>query len=729
VSPFFGLNDILAGLGAIALLVAILPGSPWIGLVGALAPGLFLPWLRERDVKVGKGGFLMAGAVALLGFLCFLVPYAPWLPSPSAPLSSPVFILWCLAAGIAIPACQRPVECWKTILCEYAGLAVLIYVYRTAGGWVPDTGEELLSARYMFPMGLGLGLVIIGQIFHDPVGGRATGALTGRASEKDAVVSLGGIEWSIRDFVRGWLITGITGSGKTAAAIKTMMIQVFRNRPDWGGCVVDEKGSFHEIVREIAVKQGHGDKLIVLQVRPEGAPAEWRPKNRYNILSYPGLPAPAYAKLIADTASAVTGKGDGDKAFFKVQALAQISAGIALLELTSKVEGVPRCRNVRLNRLYDTVSSATEARRAVEKVSHVIYHRFGGVIDQLYSQILPPSVQATLASQVESAITNIRDSNEKRGRQMAMFQPTDPRNARKLPFHPIVVEAVLAALDSPTCPPGPKSILSPEEQEILTMFHKVGNHFNDRFLCQPPDQLGGVTSTIDNYLRFFQSPAIAETFCAEENTVEFSDIDKGMIFVISMPQVYAVERQYLNTIFKLLFYTHALRRFDQPPEIRRDNNLLIFWADEAQGVVTASDGGMEDYSVVDKTREALATVVFATQSTTSFIPKISDKKTEVLMLNLANRVFFGCADDRAAEMAAKTIGKSAQKKRDGYSSSSKGSNVSYKFIDEFIFKPHELRALRKFEAVISHCEKGCVRAWLPPVEADGSVSKWFKKGG
>ena len=49
------------------------------------------------------------------------------------------------------------------------------------------------------------------------------------------VLRLGGLSWSIEDFVRGWLITGHTGSGKTQCAINRIIYQVFQNVPHWGG--------------------------------------------------------------------------------------------------------------------------------------------------------------------------------------------------------------------------------------------------------------------------------------------------------------------------------------------------------------------------------------------------------------------------------------------------------------------------------------------------------------
>ena len=55
------------------------------------------------------------------------------------------------------------------------------------------------------------------------------------ASERASatVLRFAGLSWSMEDFVRGWLITGRTGSGKTQCAINTITYQVFQNVPNW----------------------------------------------------------------------------------------------------------------------------------------------------------------------------------------------------------------------------------------------------------------------------------------------------------------------------------------------------------------------------------------------------------------------------------------------------------------------------------------------------------------
>jgi len=182
-----------------------------------------------------------------------------------------------------------------------------------------------------------------------------------------------------------------------------------------------------------------------------------------------------------------------------------------------------------------------------------------------------------------------------------------------------------------------------------------------------------------------------------------------------MPQAYQTERGYINTFMKLLFYYHAKQRFDLPKKDMKNKNLLVFFADEAQGVVTSSEGGTEGYKVIDKIREAKATVVFATQSTTSYLPILGKEKTKVLLLNLSNHIYFTVADSDAATMAADCLGKKEFFKRSHGASAGRGS-CTYNKVEEYKIKPYQLMKLKKFQCFIKHCEKGIAKAKLKYVK-------------
>ncbi len=254
---------------------------------------------------------------------------------------------------------------------------------------------------------------------------------------------------------------------------------------------------------------------------------------------------------------------------------------------------------------------------------------------------------------------------------------------------------------------------------------ELSEHFANRFLSQPPEQIGGVKETIANYLQAFITPDIAQVFCPGGNTFDFADIDRGKIICVAMPQKFQLERRYVNTFLKMLFYTHALRRFDKPAEERRRDNLLILWADEAQRFVSASEDGMSDYNCIDVIREAQATVVAAAQSSSSFIPPLGREKARVFTLNLRNRLIFKAADEEGASESADFLGKKKTIKRSwGYSAGRRSANYSEH--DEHKIKPHLLRNLAKHVAVVIHCERGHRRKLLPPIEPNGKVCAWFR---
>ena len=437
------------------------------------------------------------------------------------------------------------------------------------------------------------------------------------------VIDLKGLRWTREDFCRGWLITGDTGSGKTRSGITPLLYQVFKNEPNWGGLCIDDKGLYWETLSEMAAHFNRQNDLILLQVKPDGAPSGWKPVNTYNLTSDRTVPSSTYAKFVVDTASSLGQQGD--KGFFKNQAQTHIARA--------------------LDALYEIQADVT--------------------LENVYSLLLDE-----------------RDMDETL-RDLGNSYPTERR------------------------------------RDLI-------NHFKNRYLNQPPEQIGGVRETIANYLQYFLTPEIAQVFCTDTNTFEFDEIDRGKIICISMPQKFQTERRYVNTCLKMLFYTHVLRRFDKPKSERKDANLLILWADEAQRFMTASEEGMSDYNSIDVIREAGATVVAAAQSSTSFIPPLGREKARVLTLNLRNRLIFKAADEEGAVESADFLGKRKFVKRSwGYSAGRSSRNYSEQ--EEHKIKPYTLRALPKHTCILVHCENGFKRTLLPPLEPDGKVSPWFRR--
>lgn len=105
----------------------------------------------------------------------------------------------------------------------------------------------------------------------------------------------------------------------------------------------------------------------------------------------------------------------------------------------------------------------------------------------------------------------------------------------------------------------------------------LGEFFESTFIrAHGHEQREATEGTIKTYLGFFLNPDVAAVFSSDEpNTFSFSEIDRGGIITLGMPQSLATERRYVQTYLKFLLYLHALRRFDKPKHERKNENLLL----------------------------------------------------------------------------------------------------------------------------------------------------------
>jgi hypothetical protein len=434
------------------------------------------------------------------------------------------------------------------------------------------------------------------------------------------VLRLGGLAWTMEDFVRGWLITGRTGSGKTQCAINTITFQLFQNVKNWGAVCLDQKGLYWEILVKMAAHFGREHDLVLLQTRPAGEDALWRPQHTINITGNPDVPASTYAKVIVDTAVSLTG-GRGGNPFFPTKAQLAIQTGFEILRRMEAYVTIPNIHRLLLN--------AEDANAAIE----------------------------------------------------TLMNKGDQRS-----------------------------------HELVTTFRS--------YLDQPTEQLGGVQGTLSTYLEFFLNPEISEVFCANEPTFSVSEIDTGKIVCVAMPQKFASERLYINTILKLSYYFHALSRFDKPAEERAKSNLIVLSADEGQEIMTAAESAFADHRASGVIREAGATMIIATQAYTSIHGVLEKRHADVLMLNLSNELIFTVANHDSAVIASKNIGeREVVEKSWGWAAGKRSYNYQKK-IKPF-FEPYQLRKLPKFNAIIRHCEKPFRRRLVPPINPDGTYPKWF----
>lgn len=414
------------------------------------------------------------------------------------------------------------------------------------------------------------------------------------------IVQLGGFCWNEQDFCRGWLITGTTGSGKTASALNKIIDELCRNVPSWGGFVIDDKGLYWEKLYDSLKKRHLEDKLLLLKMEATSS-------NKIQFMDLTVAPPSTYAKILCDAAK-VCGQDNANDSFFSTQTQLFLENFIKLIALSK--------HTLQLSDCFKLLSDKTT----------------------FFETIQP-----------------ILLSNE---------------------THPDALKCAQA--------------------------------FN-AFWAQPDNQLGGVISTIYNFIAPFNNPFIADLIHSNDPTHSLADIDQGKIICISLPPHLEAERRYVHTLLKMCFYLHAMARFSKTTQQRKSDNLLVFIADEAQQIMNASSSsGLNDYEIIAKIREAKATLIAATQSFVSLVPPLKeDVKAKVLMANLANRISFKAADPESAHILSETFGKKKVFR-------GKANGIAH--YDEVpAISPQTLLHLKKFHAVIHHVEVGFDKVRLRPL--------------
>jgi type IV secretory pathway TraG/TraD family ATPase VirD4 len=147
-----------------------------------------------------------------------------------------------------------------------------------------------------------------------------------------AVLRLWGLTWTRDEACCHFLITGATGTGKTARAVVPIVHGLRSTLPDTGILAVDSKGALWQPLAQMARALGQEDTLRLIRVRPAHvALADWKPPLRLNLLADASIPWTTYAKLVVDTATAAGQRGG--QAFFKETARDVITHAMHALEL------------------------------------------------------------------------------------------------------------------------------------------------------------------------------------------------------------------------------------------------------------------------------------------------------------------------------------------------------------------------------------------------------------
>jgi hypothetical protein len=248
-------------------------------------------------------------------------------------------------------------------------------------------------------------------------------------------------------------------------------------------------------------------------------------------------------------------------------------------------------------------------------------------------------------------------------------------------------------------------------------FQLENNYWN-----QPADQLGGVRSTLYNFLVPFAEPEIAEVFCAD-STFDMRAIARGKVVCLAVPQKFALQRRYVATLMKTLAYQIILQRFDA----RRDHpdwlerNVILVEQDEWQRHAIRAD------CEADVVREAQGAVYAATQSQNAVWAKLGGREHAApLLANLRNRWICQAATGECAEESSQIAGGRVTREL-SYSTGPASSTTNVSFAERPYLPARELRALAPFHVVFVPAEgpwlyRKCIAM---PATPDGRIPPWW----
>jgi len=253
-------------------------------------------------------------------------------------------------------------------------------------------------------------------------------------------------------------------------------------------------------------------------------------------------------------------------------------------------------------------------------------------------------------------------------------------------------------------------------------FREARFQLENNYWSQPADQLGGVRSTLYNFLVPFSEPEIAEVFCSD-STFDLRDIQLGKVVCLAIPQKFALQRRYVATVLKTLAYQVILERFDRRGDHADwlNRNVVLVEQDEWQRHAVRAD------CEADVVREAQGAVYAAAQSQNAVWLKFGGReKAAPLLANLRNRWICQAATEECADESSNLI--SGRITREvSYSLGHAGRTTNVAFSERPFLPRRELRTLPPFHVVFAPAEgrwlyRKCIAM---PATPDGRIPPWW----
>lgn len=253
-------------------------------------------------------------------------------------------------------------------------------------------------------------------------------------------------------------------------------------------------------------------------------------------------------------------------------------------------------------------------------------------------------------------------------------------------------------------------------------FNEARFHLENNYWNQPPEQLGGVRSTLHNFLAPYVEPEIADVFCSD-STFDLRSIQLGKVVCLAIPQKHSLQRRYLSTFLKSLVYRIILERFDSGARVEEAarRSVVLVEQDEWQRNAVSAD------CEVDVIREAHGAVYATTQSQNAVWLKLGGKeKAAPLIANLRNRWICQAGTEECAEESSSLVGTRLAREVT-YSMGEAGRTTNISYPERPNVPTRVLRNLRPFHVIFAPAEgpwiyRSCISM---PATPSGQVPNWW----
>lgn len=578
---------------------------------------------------------------------------------------------------------------------------------------------------------------------------------------RDRFIKLGVMEFSERDLFTNILITGAIGSGKTSSVIYPILRQVCQlynntqedpNDPNqkWGGLVLDVKGEFYETLIYFLHKSGRNVLYDLILIRPDAD---------YPIVKLQDPDTGYYWFICAagggeareiDLLTAGYTLADGSKipsTLFTGTAEDRAEHEEHLQNLVMEVkrplsyvgwreEGGKQVRvqytdepgevHYMLDENGQKIKVDTPKRLKYVAVEHVN----NGIRYNICSPHLPPAeVASRLVSIAEtlggggggdnqywtdSAKKHIgfiihlwRNLHKEQASALEIVRLTTQKSA--LDDEIRALEARISELNEEFLSHQDDALKMKEKDAKRRFLTDVMKYFTDEWGKLDPKTKGIIVSVISNLFGpFITDYQLQEVFC-KPATITFEDtIQKGKIVTLLAGGQYETLAKQLGTSLKMDFQSICKSRTTMAHYNKK--RVVMFMADEAQVYVTAGGGNNTgDENFMALSRQSRVINCIATQSDSSIISVIGDKKAPVYFQSFGGRVWLQNTDYTTNENAARILGKVKKEKVsnngrefsiDSVFGKESGASVSTSYEEDQRFKIETFSNLNVFDAVI-----------------------------